>query len=101
MNDSCMICAKTWFKESEYVCELQCGHFLCLEDLTELVDMRGGTQPSPILQSLCQLIESAGRGNIESYETDPNTRFFRCPECKAINPIPIDSADITRPDELA
>lgn len=45
MSDACMICSKIWFTESEYACELPCEHFLCLEDLTELVDMRGGKSP--------------------------------------------------------
>ncbi|KAG9185751.1 hypothetical protein G6011_07082 [Alternaria panax] len=82
MGDTCLACSRTWFTESEYACRLQCGHFLCLECLTQHVD------------------SSVGRGKLHPNETDPGTKFFRCIECKAITALLTDRTTMTRPDEL-
>ncbi|KAH8624368.1 hypothetical protein IG631_21107 [Alternaria alternata] len=78
----CFVVVRTWFTESEYACRLHCGHFLCLECLTQHVD------------------SSAGRGKLLPGETDPLTKFFRCIECKSITALLVDRTAVTRPDEL-
>ncbi|CAO2651123.1 Nn.00g094200.m01.CDS01 [Neocucurbitaria sp. VM-36] len=83
LGDGCFVCSRDWFTETEYACQLKCKHFVCLECLTWYIDGSGG------------------RGTIHPNETDPNTKFFRCPLCKDINPITTDRTDITRPDELS
>ena len=82
LGDACPACSRTWFTESEYACRLHCGHFLCLECLTQHVD------------------SSAGRGKLLPGETDPLTKFFRCIECKSITALLVDRTAVTRPDEL-
>ncbi|KAF2130743.1 hypothetical protein P153DRAFT_312662 [Dothidotthia symphoricarpi CBS 119687] len=77
----CSICSRDWYVDSEYACELKCGHWLCLECVTEIVD-------------------EAGRGNLMDGETDPGQKYWRCSECRDINPVLKDRADIIQPDEL-
>ncbi|KAJ4369049.1 hypothetical protein N0V83_006132 [Neocucurbitaria cava] len=86
LGDSCLVCGRDWFTESEYACQLKCKHFVCLECLTWHIDSSSGP--------------TIGRGTIHPHETDPNTKFFRCPLCKDINPLTTDRATIIRADEL-
>lgn len=76
-----MLCSREWFKDSEYACKLKCGHWLCLECVIRKVD-------------------DAGRGTLYPNESDPNTKYWRCPHCNFIHPVLADRADIIAPDEL-
>ena len=40
-GDGCMVCSMKWFDESDYVCRLKCGHYMCIECLTTIVDFAG------------------------------------------------------------
>ncbi|PSN69103.1 hypothetical protein BS50DRAFT_619787 [Corynespora cassiicola Philippines] len=84
-GDGCMVCSMKWFDESDHVCRLKCGHCMCIECLTTIVDF-------------------AGRGNFtpeeEAAGKDPGVKFWRCPLCKDINGVLRDRADIIAPDEL-
>jgi hypothetical protein len=77
----CYLCSRGWFIDSEYACELKCGHFLCLECVIRKID-------------------DAGRGNVYENETDPSVKYWRCPYCSDINPVLVDCADVIAPDEL-
>lgn len=53
--------------------------------------------PSPLPP---QADVASGRGNLNPGETDPNTKFWRCPLCNAFQPVLMDHADCMRPEEL-
>ncbi|KAF2829882.1 hypothetical protein CC86DRAFT_177091 [Ophiobolus disseminans] len=78
-----LLCSRTWFEDSEYACQLKCGHWCCLECITKVIDEAGKPRTDPSIGEL-----------------DPPDKFWRCPLCNAISPVLTDRADIIRPDEL-
>jgi hypothetical protein len=39
----CLLCSREWFQDSEYACQLKCGHWLCLECVIRRVDEAGNS----------------------------------------------------------
>jgi hypothetical protein len=81
-EQDCVACSRTWFDDSEYACQLKCGHWICLECTVRKVD-------------------DAGRGNLIAGEKDPDVKYWRCPTCQDINPVLVDRVDIMKDDEIA
>jgi hypothetical protein len=77
----CLLCSREWWIDSEYACELKCGHWLCYECVIRKVD-------------------DAGRGNVFDGEKVPGGKYWRCPYCQMINSVLVDRADIIAADEL-
>ncbi|KAL6703292.1 hypothetical protein ACN47E_009999 [Coniothyrium glycines] len=82
LGDACLVCSDEWFTQTECACLLKCSHWLCLNCLTNQIDFKSGS------------------GKIYPGETDPGTKFFRCPHCRDMTPTPRDRAAHIQPDEL-
>jgi hypothetical protein len=76
---------------------LKCGHWYCLECVTNLVDGAGNALLSFFA---IHADTQAGKATLNENDKDPGTKYWRCPMCNAINGVSVDRADIIRPDEM-